>query len=171
MQDIQTPLCSPDCPETCVTPDPGKNAAQFIDKYLKKHLDLVMHGVVLEAGCGSGIILHALGREYANLFFIGVDSSEDRVGQARSEVAGLNHVWATSADIYDLPFPDNHFELVYSRFLYECLEEPVRTTNCSGSVSRAGDWCSRTWMAENCFPSTNPPVSHSWKPNRNAGTR
>ncbi|MDR3716523.1 MAG: class I SAM-dependent methyltransferase [Puia sp.] len=118
--------------------DPRENASQFVDRYLKKHLDEVVHGAVLEAGCGSGAILHAIAREYSNLFIIGVDRSEDMAGKARSEVAGLNHVWATSADIYELPFPDDNFDLVYSRFLYEELEDPVRATKELFRVCKPG---------------------------------
>jgi 2-polyprenyl-3-methyl-5-hydroxy-6-metoxy-1,4-benzoquinol methylase len=59
------------------------NAQQFVDKYLREHLNNISHGVILEAGCGSGALMNTLARNYLNHSVIGVDVSEDRINQGQ----------------------------------------------------------------------------------------
>jgi SAM-dependent methyltransferase len=101
------------------------NPQKFVDKFLKVHLDNLQSGIILEAGCGSGAFSDTLARNYLNLSVIGIDISEDRINQARTKASGLKNVKAFIANIYHLPFPDNHFDFIYSRFLFEYLKEPV----------------------------------------------
>jgi len=101
------------------------NAQQFVDRFLKPHLDNLSGGIILEAGCGPGAISAAVANNYLNLSIIGIDISEDRINQANAKLTGLPNSTAIRANIYELPFPDNHFDFVYSRFLFEYLKEPV----------------------------------------------
>ncbi|MEO6455116.1 MAG: class I SAM-dependent methyltransferase, partial [Ginsengibacter sp.] len=104
------------------------NPYEFVDKYLKKYIDNLSEAKILEAGCGPGVFLRVLGSNYPNHTIKGIDISEDRVGQANIKLAGLNNAKAIKGDIYKLPFPDNYFDFIYSRFLYEYLQHPVAAT-------------------------------------------
>jgi len=91
------------------------NAEGFVDKYLKKHLDNICDGNVLEAGCGPGMFLEVLGNNYTNHKITGIDISRQRIEQANTKLSTLNNADAIQADIYKLPFPDNYFDFIYKR--------------------------------------------------------
>lgn len=114
------------------------NAQQFVDKYLKEHLSSISHGVILDAGCGSGALMNTLARNYLNHAVIGVDISDDRINQANAKISDLKSSKAVMASIYDLPFPDNYFDFIYSRFLFEYLIEPIKATKELYRVCKPG---------------------------------
>jgi SAM-dependent methyltransferase len=118
--------------------DKKVNATEFVTKYLKSYLSDVVNQRILEAGSGSGAIIKALGEEYADHSFIGIDISEDRINQANAKIRNQNNVKAIKANIYQLPFPDNHFDFIYSRFLYEYLQQPLEATQELFRVCKPG---------------------------------
>ena len=95
------------------------NASFFVVDFLKEHLAPLRNGNVLEAGCGSGALLKAAGTKFPYLCFTGIDMSDERVKQANAKFIELQNTEAIVASIYQLPFPDNHFDFIYSRFLFE----------------------------------------------------
>jgi SAM-dependent methyltransferase len=101
------------------------NASLFVDRYLKDHLDDFPNGIILEAGCGPGAFINIIARNYTGCSVTGIDISEDRVAQANQKLGDLNNAKAIKANIYDLPFPNDYFDFIYSRFLFEYLQEPV----------------------------------------------
>ena len=100
------------------------NAQEFVFKYLKKHIDSLEAGNILEAGCGPGAFLRTIGDNYPRNAITGIDLSDDRITDANIRLDGLPNAKAIRADIYELPFPDDHFDLIYSRFLFEYLKYP-----------------------------------------------
>lgn len=114
------------------------NPEVFVERYLKSHLDSLAQGAILEAGCGSGAFLNVLGRKYLNHSFIGIDISDERVAQANTKVADINNAEASRGSIYKLPFPDNYFDFIFSRFLYEYLQEPLIATRELFRVCKPG---------------------------------
>lgn len=101
------------------------NPMEFVDKYLKPHMESLSGGMVLDVGCGPGVFLEVLGNNYPNLTMTGVDLSEARIEQANLKLSGLPNAKALSADVYHLPFPDNTFDFIYARFIFEYLEQPI----------------------------------------------
>jgi ubiquinone/menaquinone biosynthesis C-methylase UbiE len=101
------------------------NADEFVDKYLRNHVDDLSSATILEAGCGPGAFLRVLGGNYPNHTITGIDISEARIAQATKKLSGLDNAKAIQANIYNLPFPDNHFDFIYSRFLFEYLRDPI----------------------------------------------
>ena len=114
------------------------NAQQFVDRYLREHLNNISHGVILEAGCGSGALMNTLARNYLNHSVIGVDISEDRINQANAKASDFKNSKAVIANIYHLPYPDNYFDFIYSRFLFEYLLEPIKATKELYRVCKQG---------------------------------
>lgn len=103
---------------------------------------------VLDAGCGPGTITLGLARHVAPGKVIGIDieDSEFATARARAEQQGLN-VEFRKASVYELPFPDQCFDAVFSHALLEHLSDPVgaltelrRTVKPGGLIGvRAGD--------------------------------
>jgi SAM-dependent methyltransferase len=82
---------------------------------------------VLEAGCGVGaqtVILAAGSPEAA---ITSIDISEESLAAARRRVreAGFTNVTFGRADVFDLPFPRDHFDHVFVCFLLEHLRDPA----------------------------------------------
>jgi len=99
------------------------DAPAFVTKYLTPYLSADT-GSILEAGCGPGMFLEELANEYEECKIIGIDISSDRVVKANERLSDHANAEARIASVYDLPFPDNHFDFIYSRFLFEYLEDP-----------------------------------------------
>jgi SAM-dependent methyltransferase len=104
------------------------NPNQFVHNYLKRHLDCLSGGMILEAGCGPGAFLSVLGNMYPQHTITGIDISEDLIEQADARLLDITNAEAIQADIYNLPFADNSFDFIYSRFLFEYLQYPVEAT-------------------------------------------
>ena len=104
------------------------NPNQFVHNYLKRHLDSLSGGMILEVGCGPGVFLSVLGNMYPQHTITGIDISEDRITQADARLLDIKNAEAIQADIYNLPFADNSFDFIYSRFLFEYLQYPVEAT-------------------------------------------
>lgn len=86
------------------------------------HLDMVAgvvpfpvfeKGTGLDAGCGGGRDLGAMASRWPEIEFIGVDLS-DGVYTAHERVRGLPNAHVVRGDLLAMPFPDGHFDTVYS---------------------------------------------------------
>jgi SAM-dependent methyltransferase len=82
---------------------------------------------VLEAGCGVGAQSVILARNNPEARFTSVDISPVSVEQARLSVqeAGYSNVVFETADIFNLPFEQEHFDHVFVCFVLEHLADPV----------------------------------------------
>lgn len=69
---------------------------------------------ILDVGCGTGFISQL----YPNFDITGIDISDGMLAQNP-------HKWQ-KASVYEIPFPDNHFDYVVCRSLLHHLEDPVR---------------------------------------------
>lgn len=105
------------------------NAGYYVNKYLKKHLTVFSAGKILEVGCGSGAFLESIARDYPNLQITGIDISTERIAQAADKLTPLKNGHTAMGSVYQIPFPDNHFDFIYSRFLFEYLKHPIDATN------------------------------------------
>ncbi len=82
--------------------------------------------LVLEAGCGVGAQTGTLAQNSPEARFVCVDISEDSLARAQAEAArlGLANVSFQQADLFQLPFPDSHFDHVFVCFVLEHLAAP-----------------------------------------------
>jgi ubiquinone/menaquinone biosynthesis C-methylase UbiE len=83
---------------------------------------------VLDLGSGPGVVSCELARAAAPGSAVGLDVNEKFVELARTLQAseGVTNLRFEQGNAYDLPFPDDSFDFVYSRFLFQHLAEPVR---------------------------------------------
>ena len=85
---------------------------------------------VLDLGCGSGIVSCAMTKKVGSGEVIGLDSSETLLQQAQQFKAaeGLGNITFCQGNAYDINFPDETFDFVYSRFLFQHLSDPPKVT-------------------------------------------
>lgn len=83
---------------------------------------------VLDLACGPGIISCELARLAAPGQVTGVDLSPDLLVEARkaAESEGIDNVTFQQGNVYELDLPDNEYDFVYARFLFQHLEHPAQ---------------------------------------------
>ena len=94
--------------------------------FILPHLEPGMS--LLDCGCGPGAITFGLAEAVAPGRVVGVDIEPTMVEQATRLAAdsGIKNVEFTEGDIYDLPFEDGEFDIVFSHSVTEHLSDPVR---------------------------------------------
>ncbi len=82
---------------------------------------------ILEAGCGTGAQTAILCRNNPESSFLSIDISGDSIQKAKKRIdtCGFSNVTFQQGDIYDLKFPDNHFDHVFVCFVLEHLSNPI----------------------------------------------
>lgn len=93
-----------------------------------RFLDLKKGHRVLDAGCGSGVLSKYLGKNNPDISIDACDYSELRIKQAKQLNPENKNIRYHVSDLNTLKFEDNTFDVVVSRFVYEYLHDPVKTT-------------------------------------------
>jgi ubiquinone/menaquinone biosynthesis C-methylase UbiE len=80
---------------------------------------------VLDVACGPGLLACAFARVVKHA--VGVDITPAMLDEARKTQAeqDLENVSWQSGDVLSLPYPDHHFSIVVSRFVFHHLLEPL----------------------------------------------
>ncbi|HEY1220166.1 MAG: methyltransferase domain-containing protein [Bryobacteraceae bacterium] len=96
--------------------------------------------LVLECGCGTGAQTVFLASRSPGARIISVDISADSLVQARAriEAAGHPNVEFQTANLFDLPFDDEHFDHIFLCFVLEHLAEPAAALGAIKRVLRRG---------------------------------
>ncbi|MBI4961748.1 MAG: methyltransferase domain-containing protein [Desulfomonile tiedjei] len=94
----------------------------------------------LDVGCASGAVTVEMGRIVAPATAVGADSSDERIAEARAlaRESGVDNVEFRKANVYSLPFEDNTFDFVWTRFLLEYLPDPVAAIREMKRVTKPG---------------------------------
>ncbi len=104
--------------------------------------------LILEIGCGTGRFCYLLSKEFPDKLIIGVDISETSLEFARKlkDISGAVNLCFQKEDMFSLPFPDRHFDVVFTEgviehFKLDChpnyktaLREMIRVTKPGGKV-------------------------------------
>jgi|SRR5208283_1767381 len=96
--------------------------------------------LVLECGCGTGAQTVHLAARSPQARIVSVDISAESLAQARAriEAAGYRNVEFRTANLFDLPFGDEHFDHVFVCFVLEHLAEPAAALQAIQRVLRCG---------------------------------
>ena len=95
-----------------------------------KLIDALPQGArVLDAGCGQGKTLAELARYRPDLELFGIDAAPAGEAQGFTLMSG---------DVTDLPFPDGHFHLVYTRHVIEHVPDNLGMVKELARVLRPG---------------------------------
>ena len=126
-------------------------AFQVLDKSIGPKDDLI-----LEIGSGTGRFCIALAKKYPSKKIIGIDYTDESVALSNkgAKMRGLSKVEFKKADLFQLPFPDNHFDLVFENGVIEhfknypeALLEMKRVVKKGGKIIvNVNNWY--------CFPKT-----------------
>lgn len=94
----------------------------------------------LDVGCASGAATLELARICYPSTVVGVDTSDAQLTEARrtAKTVEVNNVTYMSGNVYHLPFEDNSFDFVWSRFLLEYLKEPLVAISELKRVTKSG---------------------------------
>lgn len=89
---------------------------------------------VLDAGCGSGIICRMLALINAekNVHIHGIEVSKDTAFLAQKRIEGIevfSNITLTQANLENVPFPDESFDSIICRYVYEHMANPQKVTN------------------------------------------
>ncbi len=108
--------------------------AGFILPHLKPGMSL------LDCGCGPGAITFGLADAVAPGRVVGADIEPAMIEQATRLAAeeGIQNVEFRVGDIYDLPFEDGEFDVVFSHSVTEHLSDPVRALRELHRVAKPG---------------------------------
>lgn len=104
----------------------------FIDPYL---LDSQMK--ILDIGCGTGVISKYISEKMPFSQVIGVDHDDTKIS-INNEHNTLSNLCFKTADVYNLPFKDETFDLCFCRFMLMHLADPLKAINEMKRVTRKG---------------------------------
>jgi ubiquinone/menaquinone biosynthesis C-methylase UbiE len=104
---------------------------------------------LLDVGCGPGTITAGLAERVGRV--VGVDSADEVLEQARAAAPGVAF---QVADVHELPFPDDSFDVVHAHQVLQHVADPVRALREMRRVCRPGgivaardsDYAGFTWF-------------------------
>ena len=106
--------------------DAKVNTDEFIENFLTNRISEDTKAHIVDIGCGAGAIASAIAKKYKSATVKGVDLSNERLEAARSKCKHLSNAEFKHGSIYELPLEDNSSDFLYTRFLLEYLQEPVK---------------------------------------------
>lgn len=78
---------------------------------------------VLDAGCGEGSIMIYFATRQPKVKFHGVDISSIGIKLAQEKSKNLDNVIWQQADLEEIPFTENFFDLIYCQSVLEMVEQ------------------------------------------------
>jgi ubiquinone/menaquinone biosynthesis C-methylase UbiE len=113
---------------------------------------------VLDLGCGPGSITLDLASRLASGWVTGLDRAPAAVEAARqaAENQAATRVGFVVGDVYDLPWPDDAWDVVHAHQVLQHLGDPVRALRSMARVCRPGglvaardaDYAAMAWYPE-----------------------
>lgn len=121
--------------------------------YLLPHLRTGMS--VLDVGCGPGTITEDLARLVAPGQVTAIEPAAETLAPAQASVKAPNVRFET-ADVHDLPYPDETFDIVHVHQVLQHVHDPVRALREMRRVrtpdgvvaARDADYAAMTWYPE-----------------------
>jgi ubiquinone/menaquinone biosynthesis C-methylase UbiE len=109
------------------------NSAAYLVPYLTP---LGPDGRLLDVGCGPGSLTAEMADRIAPGEAIGIDASTRVIEQATADHGDVARF--ATGDIYELEFPDDHFDIVHAHQVLQHLDDPIRALVEMRRVARPG---------------------------------
>lgn len=114
------------------TPGYTKNASDFMaQRSAQTHAAFLLPHLrdsarVLDCGCGPGSVTCDFARIIPTGHVTGIDREASQIERAQSDAASrqLTNVTFRVGSIYELPFPDSSFDVVFAHAVFEHLSSP-----------------------------------------------
>jgi len=108
--------------------------ATFFTPHLRSGMSL------LDCGCGPGSITIDLAQLVTPGEVVGIDMAEIQLEHARTNasIRGVSNLRFETANIYELPFPDQTFDAVFSHAVVEHLSDPIKALKEQYRVLKPG---------------------------------
>ena len=93
----------------------------FILPYLRPDME------VLECGCGPGVVTFEIAKKIINGSVIGIDIDKDQIYSNNKKVdeSKIKNLKFGVANILELPYPDNFFDIVYMQAVLVHIKNPI----------------------------------------------
>ena len=110
-----------------------------IEGHLEK-FSFARDAVILDAGCGSGAMTRLLARAAPDGRAVGVDISEHYLEYARNRARdeAIENISFETGDVFSLPFGDDTFDLVWSKYVLQWVNNPAQAVKEFRRVTRPG---------------------------------
>ena len=93
------------------------------EHYFEQYAPKIKNTKILEAACGSGLMSSRLSKKGANTYLL--DFSTYALKDANKNFKNKNQVFlGTKADIMNMPFKDNSFDIVWNQGVIEHFDNP-----------------------------------------------
>jgi ubiquinone/menaquinone biosynthesis C-methylase UbiE len=110
-----------------------KMALGFGEEYAKKlAADGFQRGRILDVGCGFGATNLVLAKRFVDSQVVGIDLSEPllRLAREAAQAAHLGErVRFEAADVQQIPYEDDSFDVVLNVYMVHLVEEPIKMLN------------------------------------------
>jgi len=101
--------------------------------YLFKQINLSPGKLILEVGCGTGVILKEI--ENFNTSSVGLDIDNHHLGIAMRNTPKIGY---TQGDAHNLPYPNDYFDVALCHFLLLWVDNPIRAISEMARVTKPG---------------------------------
>ena len=105
-------------------------------KFALKNLHLKPKSLVLDVGCGTGLLFDYLSSKVG--FLVGIDISKNILREAKRKLDSKNNVFLIQADADYLPFRNGIFDVVFAITLLQNMPSPSITLKEMRRVARSG---------------------------------
>jgi ubiquinone/menaquinone biosynthesis C-methylase UbiE len=114
----------------------SRYAEEQEDKYHAALANVAPKGLILDVGCGTGLLFNYISPKAARL--IGVDVSKGLLLRARERTKTLGNVSLIQADADHLPFRDEEFNVVFAFTVLQNMPKPLDTVREIRRIAQVG---------------------------------
>lgn len=117
-----------------------KDQANCLNEIIHHDTIFPKNSIILEAGCGVGAQSQIVAPMNPDSKFISIDISEDSIGKARELIKqrNIDNVEFQIGNIFNLKFPDEHFDHILICFVLEHLPNPMEALKSLKRVLKKG---------------------------------
>jgi len=103
---------------------------------------------ILDVGCGTGRLLQSASARFPGAELVGVDPAPEMVRQAKLRAGDISAMGFQLASAEELPFPDQHFDLVFSTLTFHHWADQRKAVAEVGRVlAPSGRWLLADFLA------------------------